>query len=57
MTRNGYRIDKSHTHRLLAEPATIYHCYAPNGAFIGAAGLSEDAMALCDANQARGLPQ
>lgn len=47
--RDGYRIRKSHLRRLLADPTPMYHCYAPGGVFIGAAGRDvQAAKDLCD---------
>lgn len=44
----GYRIQKSHVGRLLAEAAPVYHAYGPGGAFLGVAGgEAAQAQALC----------
>ena len=55
--RAGFRIDKGHVARLLAEPAPIYYCHAPGGVFIGAAPSPDDAKALCESYTQRGNPQ
>ncbi len=47
LERGIYRIEKSHIHRLLADPAPIYHAHA-GFAFLGAFSSAETARAYCD---------
>ncbi len=50
LARGIYRIEKSHIHRLLADPAPIYHAHA-GFAFLGSFSTAETARAYCDEHE------